>query len=98
MAPGTRTPNGRTVPDKLAGWPRDLNTRLAAKTVARMGAVFSLQATTKTSPKHQTNEHRSKAFNAALCGKFEAQRKICPTAAPRYASLPAYLTSRLFEQ
>jgi len=64
MAPGTRTPNGRTVPDKLAGWPRDLNTRLAAKTVARMGAVFSLQATTKTSPKHQTNEHRSKAFNA----------------------------------
>jgi hypothetical protein len=25
------------------------------------------------------------AENAALCGKFEAQRKICPTAAFRYA-------------
>ena len=36
--------------------------------------------------------------NAALCGKFGAQRKICPTAAPCYANLPAYLTLRLFEQ
>jgi len=64
MAPGTRTPNGRTLPDEIAGWPRDLNTRLAAKTVARLKAVFSLRPATEARAKHQTNEHRGKAFNA----------------------------------
>jgi hypothetical protein len=68
MAPGTRTPNGQTLPDKLAGWPRDRNTRLAAKTVAKVRAVFSLRTATEARAKHQTNEHRSKAFNAKLSG------------------------------
>jgi len=68
MAPGTRTPNRRTLPDKLAGWPRDRNTRLAAKTVARLKVVFSLQATPKARAKHQINEHRSKAFNTEVTG------------------------------
>jgi hypothetical protein len=30
----------------------------------------------------------ARANNAALCGKFAAQRKICPTAAPCYAMPP----------
>jgi len=64
MAPGTRIPNGRTLPDKLAGWPCDRNTRLAAKTVARLKAVFSLRPATEARVKYQTNEHRSEAFNA----------------------------------
>ena len=37
-------------------------------------------------------------YNAALCGKFGAQRKICPTAAPCYASsilTPNFLTRLL---
>jgi len=56
MAPGTRTPNGRTLPDKLAGWPRDRNTGLATKTVARLKAVFSLRPATEARAKRQTNE------------------------------------------
>jgi hypothetical protein len=32
-------------------------------------------------------------LNAALCGKFGAQRKICPTAALCYLLLPAFLAS-----
>ena len=68
MAPGTRTPNGRTLLDNLAGWPRDRNTRLAAKTVARVRTVFSLQTATEARAKHQTNGHRSKAFNAERSG------------------------------
>ena len=64
MAPGTRIPNGRTLPDKLTGWPRDRNTRLAAKTVTRLKAIFSLRTATEARAKHQTNEHRSKAFNS----------------------------------
>ncbi len=64
MAPGTRTPNVRKLPDDCAGLPRDLNTRLAAKTVARPKAVFCLLASPETAAKHQAKEHRSKAFNA----------------------------------
>jgi hypothetical protein len=40
MAPGTRTPNARILPDDYAGLPRDLNTELATETVAKLGAVF----------------------------------------------------------
>ena len=65
MAPGTRTPNGRKLHDEYAGLPRDLNTRLAAKIVTRLKAVFSLRTATEARAKHQTNEHRSKAFNAS---------------------------------
>ena len=68
MAPGTRTPNGRKLHDEYAGLPSDLNTRLAAKTVARLKVVFSLQATPKARAKHQINEHRSKAFNTEVTG------------------------------
>ena len=75
MAPGARTPDGRKLHDEYAGLPSDLNTRLAAKTVARLKAVFRLQATTKTAPKHQTNEHRSKAFNAKLSGDLVMEAK-----------------------
>jgi len=62
-------------PDKLAGWPRDRNTRLAAKTVARLKAVFSLRTATEARAKHQTNEHRSKAFNAELSGDLVMEAK-----------------------
>ena len=65
MAPGTRTPNARKPPDEYAGLPRDLNSRLAANTLARLKAVFCLPATTETAPKHQTQEHWSQAFNAS---------------------------------
>jgi len=89
MAPGTRTPNGRKLHDEYAGLPSDLNTRLAAKTVARLKAVFSLRTATEARAKHQTNEHRSKAFNARLTEQilmaafvhFFAQKvttNICP--------------------
>lgn len=37
------------------------------------------------------------AANAALCGKFGAQRKICPTAAPCYAILLAPSFFMLFK-
>jgi len=63
MAPRTRTPNRRKLHDEYAGLPSDLNTRLAAKTVARLKAVFRLRTATEARAKHQTNEHRSKAFN-----------------------------------
>ena len=68
MAPGTRTPNGRKLPKECAGLPRDQNTRLAAKTVANLKAVFRLRKATEARAKHQTNEHRSKAFNAEVTG------------------------------
>jgi len=75
-------------PDKLAGWPRDLNTRLAAKTGARLKAVFSLQATPKARAKHQTNEHRSKAFNAASMRAFVVEAK--PQRKRRRRAWPCY--------
>jgi len=64
MAPGTGTPNARNLPDEYAGLPRNPDTKLPAKTFARLRAVFCLLATTKIAPKHQIKEHRSKAFNA----------------------------------
>jgi len=61
---GTRTPNSRKVTGICAGLPRDLNSRLAANTLARLKAVFCLPAPTEIAAKHQAKEHRSKAFNA----------------------------------
>jgi len=76
MAPGTRTPNARKPPNEYAGLPRDLNSRLAANTLARLKAVFCLPATTQTAPKHQTKKHRSKAFNAERTGGlYRAERR-----------------------
>jgi hypothetical protein len=40
MAPGTRTPNERNLIDVDAGLPRDLETGLTVKTVAKLRAVF----------------------------------------------------------
>jgi len=51
MAPGTRTPNARKLADVCAGLPRDQNTKLPAKAVAGLRAVFCLPATTQTAPK-----------------------------------------------
>jgi len=48
--------------------PRDLNSKLRAEAVAKLRAVFCLPATCQAAVKHQTKEHRSKAFNARLCG------------------------------
>ena len=45
MALGTRTLNKRKQPDVYAGWPRDPNTELAAKTVAKPRAVFCPKTT-----------------------------------------------------
>ena len=75
MAPGTRTPNARKPPNEYAGLPRDLNSRLAANTLARLKAVFCLPATTQTAPKHQTKKHRSKAFNAEVTGAAAKRRE-----------------------
>jgi len=75
MAPGTRTPNARKLPDEYAGLPRDLNSRLAANTLARLKAVFCLPATTEIAAKHQAKEHRSKAFNARLTRRFGAAKR-----------------------
>ncbi len=63
MALGTRTPYAQMMHGIYAGLPRNLNSRLAANTLARLKAVFCLPATTQTAPKHQTKKHRSKAFN-----------------------------------
>ncbi|MCD1630797.1 hypothetical protein [Marinobacter shengliensis] len=52
------------VPGECAGLTRDLNARLVDKIVAELRAIFCLQATTRAAAKHQTQEHRSKAFNA----------------------------------
>ena len=68
MAPGTRTPNGRKLTNECAGLPRDLNSRLAANTLARLKAVFCLPAPTEIAAKHQAKEHRSQAFNAEVTG------------------------------
>ena len=68
MAPGTRTPNGRKLTNECAGLPRDPNTELAAKTVAKPRAVFCLPATAEIAAKHQTQEHWSQAFNAEVTG------------------------------
>jgi hypothetical protein len=65
MALGTRTPNERNLTDVYAGLPRDLGTELTANTVAKLRAIFGLQATTETAPKHQNQERRSQAFNAS---------------------------------
>mgnify|MGYP005872271731 CR=1 FL=1 len=64
MAPGTRALNERKLTEVYAGLPRDLNTTLLAKTVAGLRAVFCPKVTTKTKPKHRTQERRSQAFNA----------------------------------
>ena len=63
MALGTRAPNEPKQTDVYAELPRDLDTELTAKTVAKLRAVFGLQATTETAPKHQNQERRSQAFN-----------------------------------
>ena len=84
MALGTRTLNKRKQPDVYAGWPRDLNSRLAANTLARLKAVFCLPATTETAPKHQTQEHWSQAFNAKVTGAGAQRRE--PKAATLLAS------------
>ena len=62
---GTRTPNSRKVTGICAGLPRDLNSRLAANTLARLKAVFCLPAPTEIAAKHQAKEHRSKAYLVA---------------------------------
>ncbi|TKJ09353.1 hypothetical protein [Halomonas sp. 15WGF] len=54
----------RKLPDDYAGLPRDLNSKLRAEAVAKLRAVFCLPATCQAAVKHQTKEHRSKAFNA----------------------------------
>jgi len=85
MAPGTRTPNARKISDDCAGLPRDLDTNLPGKAVARLRAVFCLPATCQTAAKYQTKEHRSKAFNACINGGFYAakRRKSRPVEAHR---------------
>ena len=87
MAPGTRTPNARKPPNEYAGLPRDLNSRLAANTLARLKAVFCLPATTEIAAKHQAKEHRSQAFNAEHSGDLgvatKEPRKGRPAAAGR---------------
>ena len=69
MALGNRTLYGQMMHEIYAGLPRDRNTELATETVAKLGAVFGLPATTKTKAKHPNKKHRSQAFNA------EAQRR-----------------------
>jgi hypothetical protein len=65
MALGTRAPNERKLTNVCAGLPRDLNTRVPTKTFTRLRAVFCPKITTKTAPKHRTQERRSQAFNAS---------------------------------
>ncbi len=70
MAPGTRTPNARKLPDEYAGLPRDLNTERAAKTAARPPAVFCPKTAAKprpnTAPKNTTARPLTPAFAAGL--------------------------------
>ena len=68
MALGTRTPYAQMMHGIYAGLPRDLNSRLAANTLARLKAVFCLPAPTEIAAKHQAKEHRSQAFNAEVTG------------------------------
>ena len=63
MALGTRTPYAQMMHGIYAGLPRDLNSRLAANTLARLKAVFCLPAPTEIAAKHQAKEHLSQAFN-----------------------------------
>ena len=57
------------LPGGFDGLPRELYTRLPAKTVAQLRAVFCLRATTETGAKHHTQEHDSQAFNAGGNGR-----------------------------
>ena len=68
MALGTRTPYAQMMHGIYAGLPRNLNSRLAANTLARLKAVFCLPAPTEIAAKHQAKEHRSQAFNAEVTG------------------------------
>src|SRR5690554_429947 len=58
IAPGTRPPNERKLPDDYAGLPRDLNSKLRAEAVAKLRADFYLPAICQAAVKHQTKEHR----------------------------------------
>tara|TARA_B100000446_G_scaffold76312_1_gene72334 strand:+ start:614 stop:829 length:216 start_codon:yes stop_codon:yes gene_type:complete len=64
------------LPGGFDGLPRDLYTRLPAKTVARLRVVFCLPATTETGAKHHTHEHDSQAFNALLAGPTEQSKLV----------------------
>ena len=70
MALGTRTLNKRKQPDVYAGWPRDPNTELAAKTVAKPRAVFCPKTAAKprpnTAPKNTTARPLTPGFAAVL--------------------------------
>lgn len=67
--------------------PRDLNSKLRAEAVAKLRAVFCLPATCQAAVKHQTKEHRSKAFNAKRTGGLyrAKRRKGRPSDAHGYA-------------
>jgi hypothetical protein len=54
MAPGTRTLNGRKLPDGCAGFPHDQNIGLPIFTAEQLKAVFCLPATGGAKGKHQT--------------------------------------------
>jgi hypothetical protein len=54
MAPGTRTLNGRKLPDGYAGLPCDQKTELPIFTAEQLKAVFCLPATGGAKGKHQT--------------------------------------------
>ncbi|MFL1454295.1 hypothetical protein ACJO5Y_07590 [Marinobacter sp. GN3S48] len=51
---------------EYAGFPRNLNTGLAAKTVAKLKVVLSLRPNTEAAAYHQTKDHRSQAFNICI--------------------------------
>jgi len=48
--------------------PRDLNTGIAAKTLAEPWGCLLARPNTGTDTKHQTQEHWSQAFNAEISG------------------------------
>ena len=75
MAPGTRTPNGRKLTNECAGLPRDLNTGIAAKTLAEPGGCLLARPNTGTDTKHQTQKHWSQAFNAEHSGDLGVATK-----------------------
>jgi hypothetical protein len=68
MALGTRAPNEPKQTDVYAELPRDLNTRLATKTVAGLKAVFCSMITAKPDPNTELKSAGARHLTPAING------------------------------
>jgi len=78
MALGTRAPNEPKQTDVYAELPRDLNTRLATKTVAGLKAVFCSMITAKPDPNTELKSAGARHLTLLFSGDYGAQRSRRP--------------------